>query len=125
MIGLALGAVAQSTRFCTMGSLADWFAYGGTSRLMMWVMAVAVAAVGTLGLIELHLLDATNTIAWSRRFLWLSYTVGGTLFGFGMVLGSGCPQRNLVKAGSGSLKSLVTLLVAGVTAQMTLRGVLS
>ena len=125
LIGLALGAVAQSTRFCTMGSLADWFAYGGTSRLMMWVMAVAVAAVGTLGLIELHLLDATNTIAWSRRFLWLSYTVGGTLFGFGMVLGSGCPQRNLVKAGSGSLKSLVTLLVAGVTAQMTLRGVLS
>jgi uncharacterized membrane protein YedE/YeeE len=125
LIGLALGAVAQGTRFCTMGALADWFAYGGTARLMMWVLAAAVAATGTLALIELQLLDASQTIAWSKRFLWLSYIVGGTLFGFGMVLGSGCPQRNLVKAGSGSLKALVTLLVAGVVAQMTLRGVLS
>ena len=125
LIGLALGAVAQGTRFCTMGALADWFAYGGTARLMMWVLAVAVAASGTLGLIELQLLDASKTIAWSNRFLWLSYSVGGTLFGFGMVLGSGCPQRNLVKAGTGSLKALVTLLVAGFAAQMTLRGVLS
>lgn len=125
LIGVALGAVAQATRFCTMGALADWFAYGGTARLMMWLLAVAVAALGTLGLIELHLLDASKTIAWSNRFLWLSYAVGGTLFGFGMVLASGCPQRNLVKAGSGSLKALVTLLVAGFAAQMTLRGALS
>jgi len=64
-------------------------------------------------------------VAWSDRFLWLSYVVGGTLFGFGMVLASGCPQRNLVKAGAGSLKAWVTLLVAAVTAQMTLRGVLA
>ena len=125
LIGLVLGAVAQGTRFCTMGALADWFAYGGTARLMMWVLAVAVAATGTLALIELQLLDASQTIAWNKRFLWLSYIVGGTLFGFGMVLGSGCPQRNLVKAGSGSLKALVTLLVAGLAAQMTLRGALS
>ena len=125
LIGLVLGAVAQGTRFCTMGALADWFAYGGTARLMMWLLAVAVAATGTLALIELQLLDASQTIAWSKRFLWLSYIVGGTLFGFGMVLGSGCPQRNLVKAGSGSLKALVTLLVAGLAAQMTLRGALS
>ena len=125
LIGLALGAVAQGTRFCTMGALADWFAYGGTARLMMWVLAVVVAASGTLGLVELQLLDASKTIAWSNHFLWLSYAVGGTLFGFGMVLGSGCPQRNLVKAGSGSLKAIATLLVAGVTAQMTLRGVFS
>lgn len=124
-LGLALGAIAQVSRFCTMGALADWFAYRGASRLMMWALAVAVAAVGSLVLMETGLLDATHTLAWSKRLLWLSYIVGGTLFGFGMVLASGCPQRNLVKLGSGSLKALVTLLVAGVTAQMTLRGVLS
>jgi hypothetical protein len=124
-LGLALGAIAQVSRFCTMGALADWFAYRGASRLMMWALAVAVAAVGSLALMEAGLLDATQTLAWSKRLLWLSYLVGGTLFGLGMVLASGCPQRNLVKLGSGSLKALVTLLVAGVTAQMTLRGVLS
>jgi uncharacterized protein len=125
VLGLVLGAIAQVSRFCTMGALADWFTYRGTSRLMMWALAVAVAAAGSLLLMQAGLLDATHTLAWSNRFLWLSYLVGGTLFGIGMVLASGCPQRNLVKLGSGSLKALVTLLVAGVTAQMTLRGVLS
>ena len=124
-LGLALGAMAQVSRFCTMGALADWFAYRGTRRLMMWVLAVVVAAVGSLALMQAGLLDATQTLAWSPRLLWLSYLVGGTLFGFGMVLASGCPQRNLVRLGSGSLKALVVLLVAGITAQMTLRGVLS
>jgi uncharacterized membrane protein YedE/YeeE len=125
LIGLALGAVAQATRFCTMGALADWFTYGGTARLMMWIMAVAVAATGSLILIDIGWLDASRTVAWSDRFLWLSYPVGGALFGYGMVLASGCPQRSLVKAGAGSLKAVVVLLVAALTAQMTLRGVLA
>jgi uncharacterized membrane protein YedE/YeeE len=124
-IGLLLGAVAQATRFCTMGALADWFSYGGTARLMMWVLAVVTAASGTMALIGMDWFAPARTVAWSDRFLWLSYGVGGTLFGIGMVLASGCPQRNLVKAGAGSLKAWVTLLVAAVTAQMTLRGVLA
>ena len=124
-IGLALGAVAQATRFCTMGALADWFGFGAPGRLLMWLLAVAVAACGSMALIEAGWLDATQTLAWSPRFIPASYLVGGTLFGFGMVLASGCPQRSLVKAGAGSLKALVTLLVAGLAAQMTLRGVLA
>jgi hypothetical protein len=76
-------------------------------------------------LIGLGWLDASRTVAWSDRLLWLSYLVGGALFGYGMVLASGCPQRSLVKAGAGSLKSWVVLLVATVSAQMTLRGVLA
>lgn len=125
ILGIALGAVAQATRFCTMGALADWFSYGGTARLMMWVLAVAVAATGSLSLIELGWLDATRTVAWSDRFLWLSYLLGGSLFGVGMVLASGCPQRSLVKAGAGSLKAWVTLLVTAVAGEMTLRGLLA
>ena len=124
-VGLALGAVAQATRFCTMGALADWFSFGGTGRLMMWVLAVAVAALGTLVIVDLQWLDATRTLPWSPRFVGLSYAVGGLLFGYGMVLASGCPQRNLVRLGAGSLKALVTLLVAAIAAQMTLRGVLA
>jgi hypothetical protein len=121
-LGLVLGVVAQASRFCTMGALSDRFSFGGSTRLMMWVLAVLAAAAGSLVLIQAGLLDATRTLPWSERFVWLSYIVGGTLFGIGMVLSSGCPQRNLVKAGAGSLKSLVTLGVAAVAAQMTLRG---
>lgn len=124
-VGMALGAVAQATRFCTMGALADWFTYGGTARLMMWIMAVAVAATGAMSLVAMGWLDPTRTVAWSDRFLWLSYLAGGALFGFGMVLASGCPQRSLVKAGAGNLKSWVTVGAAAIAAQMTLRGVLA
>lgn len=124
-IGLLLGAVAQGTRFCTMGALADWFSYGGTARLLMWIMAIAVAATGSLLLIDAGWLDATKANAWSSKLLWLSNLAGGLVFGFGMVLASGCPQRNLVKAGAGNLKAWVTLLVIAVSAQMTLRGMFS
>ena len=125
VLGLLLGALAQATRFCTMGALADWFSYGGSARLMMWLLAVAVAATGAMALAHFGLLDASHSLAWSPRFLWLSYLVGGSLFGVGMVFAAGCPQRNLVRAGAGSIKSLVTLLVAGLFAQMTLRGILA
>jgi uncharacterized protein len=125
LLGALLGAAAQATRFCTMGALADRFAFGGSARLMMWVLAVAVAATGTAALTAAGWLDAPRTVALSERFLWLSYIIGGGLFGLGMVLASGCPQRNLVRAGAGNLKALVTLVVAAVSAQMTLRGVLA
>ena len=124
-IGFVLGALAQSTRFCTMGALADWFSYRGKARLLMWGLAVATASIWTMGMVEWRWLDANRIVAWSGRFLWLSYLIGGGVFGFGMVLASGCPQRNLVRAGSGNLKSWVTLTVAAVAAEMTLRGVLA
>ena len=57
------------------------------------------------------------------QLLWLSAIVGGTLFGFGMVLASGCGSKSLVRLGAGNLKSLVVLLVLGVSAFATLRGV--
>lgn len=125
LIGLLLGALAQASRFCTMGALTDWFSYGGTARLMMWLLAVAVAAAGAHGLMQAGWLDATRAVAWSNQLLWPSYLVGGTLFGVGMVLASGCPQRNLVRLGAGSLKALVTLGVAAFAADITLRGILA
>ncbi|MDZ7812024.1 MAG: YeeE/YedE family protein [Ideonella sp.] len=122
VLGLLLGAAAQATRFCTMGGLSDWFVYQGTPRLMMWVLAVAVAAAVSMGLVLGGVLDVSRTVPWGDRLLWLSYLLGGTVFGAGMVIASGCPQRNLVRLGSGSLKALVTLMVIAVSAQMTLRG---
>jgi len=75
-LGAALGALAQATRFCTMGALSDWFGFGSPARLMMWVLAMAVAAALTMGLVGGAGLDATRSVAWSSRFLWLSYLVG-------------------------------------------------
>lgn len=125
LLGLVLGAAAQASRFCIHGALVDRFTFGGKARLASWVLALVVATLGTQALIALQLFDPTVTTAWSARFPWLSYAVGGLLFGYGMVLAAGCPQRALVKTGSGNLKALVVLLVAALAALMTLRGALA
>jgi len=123
VIGLALGAAGQASRFCVRGAIADWFVLGQRTRALTWLLALAVAALGSQALIALGTFDATRTLAWTDRFAWLSYLVGGALFGYGMVLSQGCPQRSLVKLGSGNLRALVTLLVAALAALMSLRGV--
>src|SRR5690606_17400012 len=70
-------------------------------------------------------IDTANTIYATGRVIWLSAIVGGVLFGFGMVLASGCGSKTLVRIGSGSLKSLVVFFVMGFAAYATLSGVLA
>lgn len=125
LLGLVLGVVGQATRFCVRGAIADWVIFRGPGRLVSWLLSIAVGAVVIQIMLSANLFDASRTIAWSDRFVWLSALVGGLLFGYGMILSGGCPQRSLVKAGSGNLKSLVTLLVLAIAAAMTLRGAFS
>lgn len=121
-LGLALGAVGQATRFCVRGAVADWVDLRSPGRLVAWLLAIAVGAVGVQALVGFGLVDGTRFLAWSDRLVWVSALVGGLLFGFGMILAQGCPQRCLVKAGSGNLRAAVTLLIVAVVAAMTLRG---
>ena len=53
--------------------------------------------------------------------------VGGILFGYGMVLvlANGCGSRALVLLGHGNLRSFVVVIVLGIAAQMTLRGLIA
>ncbi len=122
LVGLALGVVGQASRFCIRGAIADWVIFRGPARLVSWLLAIGVGAVCVQALISAGLLDATRTVAWTDRLAWLSYAVGGLLFGYGMILSGGCPQRCLVKAGSGNLKAAVALVVIAIVALMTLRG---
>ena len=125
VLGLLLGIVGQATRFCVRGSIADWVEKGNRDRFAGWMLAVGVGAIGLQALAATGLVDATRTLAWSPRLAWVSCIVGGLLFGYGMILADGCPQRSLVKAGSGSLRSALVVVVAALAAVMTLRGVLA
>ncbi|MES2481154.1 MAG: YeeE/YedE family protein [Pseudomonadota bacterium] len=122
LLGLMLGAAGQATRFCVRGAIADLVIARSPGRLAGWLLAVMVAMLAVQALVALGLFDASRTLAWSPRLPWLSYVAGGAIFGFGMMLGGGCPQRNLVKSGSGDLRALVTLVVTAIAALMTLRG---
>jgi uncharacterized membrane protein YedE/YeeE len=125
VLGLLLGLVGQATRFCVRGVIADWVQLNNRERFAGWMLAVGVGAIGLQALAATGLVDATRTLAWSPRLAWVSSIVGGLIFGYGMILADGCPQRSLVKAGSGSLRSAVVAVVAALAAVMTLRGVLA
>lgn len=121
-LAVAFGAVAQKTHFCTMGAVADLVTMGDGSRMRAWITAMAVAVLGFQGMVGLGWIDPSKTIYTAPRLTWLSHLVGGLLFGFGMVLASGCGGKTLVRIGGGSLKSLVVFIVLGLSAFATMRG---
>jgi uncharacterized membrane protein YedE/YeeE len=122
VLAFIFGAVGNKTDFCTMGAVSDWVNMGDTSRMRMWLLAIAVALVGSSALEAAGLIDLSKSIYPSPNFTWLSYLVGGFLFGVGMTLGSGCGSKTLIRVGAGNLKSLVVYVFLGIAAYMTLRG---
>ena len=124
-LAAAFGAIAQRTHFCTMGAVADIVNLGDWTRMRMWALAIAVAMIGFNAMVGLGWIEAAQSIYAAPALIWLSNMAGGLLFGFGMVLASGCGSKTLVRLGGGNLKSLVVLLVMGVAAYATMRGVVA
>jgi len=124
LIGLAFGALTQRANFCTMGSIASWITLDDARGLRAWALAVAIATGAVAILTAYGALDPALTMYASPRLNWVTNSLGGLMFGFGMVLAGGCASRNLVRAGAGDLRSALTLLVTCLFATMTLGGIL-
>ncbi|MBC7610149.1 MAG: YeeE/YedE family protein [Polaromonas sp.] len=122
-LAVLFGAIAQRTHFCTMGAISDIVNMGDGTRMRMWGMAIGVAMIGFYTLAVAGQIDASKSLYASSRFIWLSALSGGFLFGFGMVLASGCGSKTLVRIGGGNLKSVVVFVVMGVAAFATLKGI--
>ncbi|MGH6610599.1 MAG: YeeE/YedE family protein [Burkholderiaceae bacterium] len=125
VLAFAFGAITQRTNFCAMGSVADIVTFGDWTRMRQWLLAIAVAILGTNLIAAAGFIDTADSFYASPRFMPLSYLIGGLLFGFGMVLTGGCGSKSLVRAGGGSLKSLVVLVVLAIVAYISLRGMLA
>ncbi|MBI2770843.1 MAG: YeeE/YedE family protein [Burkholderiales bacterium] len=123
VLSLAFGAIAQRTQFCTMGALSDVVAMGDYTRVRQWALAAGVAMLGFGALAFAGLVDPAKTLYVSNRWTWASALAGGALFGFGMVLASGCGSKMLVRIGGGNLKAVVVFIAMGVAAFATLKGV--
>ncbi len=123
LISFLFGAIAQRTHFCTMGAVSDIVNMGDWQRMRQWALAAGVAMLGFGALVYLGKIDPAKTLYASSRIAWLSALVGGFMFGFGMVLASGCGSKTLVRIGGGSLKSVIVFIVMGVAAFATLKGI--
>lgn len=122
-LSFVFGAIAQRTHFCTMGAVSDIVNIGDWQRMRQWACAAGVAMLGFGLLAFLGKIDPSKTLYASSRIAWASAIVGGLMFGFGMVLASGCGSKTLVRIGSGSLKSIVVFIVMGIAAFATLKGI--
>jgi len=121
-LAFVFGAVANRVNFCTMGSIVDIVNFGDWSRMRMWLLAMAVAILGTAALQMGGAIDVAKSIYVNAQVPWVSHLVGGLCFGFGMTLGSGCGSKTLIRAGAGNLKSFVVMIFLAIAAYMTLKG---
>ncbi len=123
-VGFVFGLVASKANFCVMGAFSDIVNMGHWGRFRMWMLAVAVAITGATLLRLGAQVDLAKAVALRPNLPWLSLLVGGLVFGVGMTLSGGCVNKNLLRLGGGSLRSLVVLVFMGLAAYMTLKGVL-
>ncbi len=105
-----------------MGAISDAVVMGSYLRAKQWLCAVAVAMLGFAASVGVGWIDPAKTLYSASKLLWLSALVGGGLFGFGMVMASGCGSKTLVRLGAGNLKSVVVFLTMGLAAFATLKG---
>ena len=120
--GAAIGYAARRQHFCTMSALErHWYA-GDSHGLRTWALAAAVALVLTQALAFAGYIDPSDSFYLSPLFGLTGAVLGGLAFGFGMALVGTCGFGALVQAGGGSLRSLVVLLVLGLSALAAQRG---
>lgn len=122
LLAFVFGAVANKTNFCTMGAISDVVNMAHWGRMRMWLLTIAVAVVGANLLYYFGLIDLSKSVYQRPTLAWLSLLLGGTLFGIGMTIAAGCTNKNLVRVGGGSVRSLVVLVFLAISAYMTLKG---
>jgi uncharacterized membrane protein YedE/YeeE len=124
LAGVVFGSVANKTNFCTMGAISDIVFMDDYGRFRSWLLAIAVAIIGSQTLHVLGMVDLYESIYQTPNLGWLGGIIGGLIFGFGMTMTGGCANKNLVRIGGGNLKSIIVVIVMAIFAYMTLRGLI-
>lgn len=125
LLGVIIGAASRWAQFCTLGAIADMVIIGDQRRLRAWILAIAVAIMGTQALYMSGMVDLGQSIYLGGSFGWLGALIGGAMFGFGMALVGTCGFGTLIRLGGGDLRSLINLATLGIFAYLTLSGPLA
>ena len=123
--GLSLGIAARVGRFCTLGAIEDVLYSSDDRRLRMWGIAVGVAVISTHLALSTGLLEASETAYLNRAWNPVATVIGGLIFGYGMALSGNCGYGALARLGGGDLRSLVIVIVMGLSAYVVMSGPLA
>src|SRR5882757_6743575 len=125
VIGLIYGSVGLLSGFCLMSSLRGWWADGDGRLVRTYALAMGIGIAASQGLAAFELVDLGKSIYLQPTFSAPLMFFGGLLFGYGMVMSNGCGSRALVLLGRGNLRSFVVVIVLGIFAEMTLKGLIA
>ncbi|MBN1955265.1 MAG: YedE-related selenium metabolism membrane protein, partial [Anaerolineae bacterium] len=106
--GLAIGFLAQRTRFCTMGSIRDVLLMGDTHLISGLGALVVMAVITNLVLGQFGTLAFFGQPVAHSQHLW--NFLGMALAGLAFALAGGCPGRQLFLAGEGDGDAAVFVL---------------
>lgn len=124
-IGIAFGVVSRLSAFCFRSAILELLARRAGFQVLAWIAAIALAVALTQSLAYFEIVDLSESIYLGTSLAWLSIATGGVIFGIGMILARGCGARHMVLLAGGNLRSAIVLSVLGITAYMTLRGILA
>jgi YedE family putative selenium metabolism protein len=106
-VGLAVGILAQRSRFCTMGAFRDLILFRQNHLFLGVVALVVVAFITNLILKQFHPGFANQPVAHTMEV----WNFGGmVLAGLAFALAGGCPGRQLFLAGEGDGDAAVFVL---------------
>ncbi|MEE0745296.1 MAG: YedE family putative selenium transporter [Anaerovoracaceae bacterium] len=105
--GVAVGALAQKARFCTVAGIRDTVLFKDTTMLIGFICVIAAAVIGNLIMGAFNLGFEDQPVAHNDG-LW--NFMGMVLVGFGSVLLGGCPLRQVILAGEGNTDSVVVII---------------
>ena len=125
VIGLVYGSIGLLSGFCMMSSLRGWWAEGDSRLVRTYALAIGLAIAASQLLAARGTVDLGKSIYLQSSFSAPVMFLGGLLFGYGMVLSNGCGSRALVLLGRGNLRSFVVVIVLGIFAEMTLKGLIA
>src|SRR6201991_1832140 len=125
VIGLLYGSIGLLSGFCMMSSLRGWGAEGDGRLVRTYALAMGIAIAASQLLAARGAVDLGKSIYLQPSFSAPVLFLGGLLFGYGQVLSNGCGSRALVLLGKGNLRSFVVIIVLGIFAEMTLKGLIA
>ncbi|MFZ3091517.1 MAG: YeeE/YedE family protein [Nitrospirota bacterium] len=123
LIGTLMGAIVQRSTFCIAAACHNIVTTQDLTQTRAYAMALFVAILGVQILYMFGHVDINYSVYLSSPFTWLSYIVGGFIFGVGIVYGGGCASRILVRAGEGNLGGLITVIAFIFSSSATLWGI--
>ena len=128
LLGISFGATVESSGFCLRSSVLQLIKknnQGKTPQAIQFLVAIITALVLTQGAVLYNTIDISQSIYHSSPIRLGSLILGGFIFGVGVILNRGCISRVLVLSGTGNIRSWFSIIIIGISAYATLRGILA